>query len=64
MYDFLEEATKNPLKIQDNTCRDGHQSLLATRMRTEDMIPIAEKMDSVGFWAMEVCVRTCRIYGS
>ena len=54
MYDFLEEGAKNPLKIQDNTFRDGHQSLLATRMRTEDMVPIAEKMDSVGFWAMEV----------
>ena len=54
MNDFLEEEPKNPIKIQDNTFRDGHQSLLATRMRTEDMIPIAEKMDSVGFWAMEV----------
>ncbi|HDZ90340.1 MAG: pyruvate carboxylase subunit B [Deltaproteobacteria bacterium] len=51
---FLEEGPKNPIKIQDNTFRDGHQSLLATRMRTEDMVPIAEKMDSVGFWAMEV----------
>jgi pyruvate/oxaloacetate carboxyltransferase len=51
---FLEEGAKNPIKIQDNTFRDGHQSLLATRMRTEDMIPIAERMDSVGFWAMEV----------
>jgi pyruvate/oxaloacetate carboxyltransferase len=54
MNDFLEGGTKNPLKIQDNTFRDGHQSTLATRMRTEDMLPIAEKMDSVGFWAMEV----------
>lgn len=45
---------KNPIKIQDNTFRDGHQSTLATRMRTEDMLPIAEKMDSMGFWAMEV----------
>ncbi|MDB4443971.1 pyruvate carboxylase subunit B [bacterium] len=51
---FLEEGPRNPVKIQDNTFRDGHQSLLATRMRTEDMLPIAEKMDSVGFWAMEV----------
>ncbi len=51
---FLEDGPVNPVKIQDNTFRDGHQSLLATRMRTEDMIPIAEKMDSVGFWAMEV----------
>ena len=54
MNDFLETGPKNPLKIQDNTFRDGHQSLLATRMKTEDMLPIAEKMDAVGFWAMEV----------
>lgn len=54
MEAFLEGGQKNPLKIQDNTFRDGHQSTLATRMRTEDMIPIAEQMDSVGFWAMEV----------
>ena len=54
MNRFLEDGPKNPIKIQDNTFRDGHQSLLATRMRTEDMLPIAEKMDSVGFWAMEV----------
>jgi len=54
MNDFLESGPKNPIKIQDNTFRDGHQSILATRMRTEDMLPIAEKMDSVGFWAMEV----------
>jgi pyruvate/oxaloacetate carboxyltransferase len=54
MDDFLEGGPKNPLRIQDNTFRDGHQSTLATRMRTEDMLPIAEQMDSVGFWAMEV----------
>lgn len=46
--------SRNPVKIQDNTFRDGHQSIFATRMRTEDMIPIAEQMDDVGFWAMEV----------
>ena len=50
----MKEENKNPLKIQDNTFRDGHQSIFATRMRTEDMIPIAEQMDEVGFWAMEV----------
>jgi pyruvate/oxaloacetate carboxyltransferase len=54
MDTFLEEGPKNPLKIQDNTFRDAHQSLLATRMRTDDMLPIAEKMDGIGFWAMEV----------
>ena len=48
------QARKNPLKIQDNTFRDGHQSIYATRMTTKDMIPIAEAMDEVGFWAMEV----------
>ena len=54
MNEYLEGGPANPINIQDNTFRDGHQSNLATRMRTEDMIPIAEKMDSVGFWAMEV----------
>jgi len=54
MNAFLEGGPKNPIKIQDNTFRDGHQSNLATRMRTEDMLPIADKMDQVGFWAMEV----------
>ncbi|UCG65326.1 MAG: pyruvate carboxylase subunit B [Deltaproteobacteria bacterium] len=54
MNDAMKQGEKNPLKIQDMTFRDGHQSNLATRMRTEDMIPIAEKMDDVGFWSMEV----------
>ncbi|MBC7106250.1 MAG: oxaloacetate decarboxylase subunit alpha [Firmicutes bacterium] len=40
--------------ITDTTLRDAHQSLLATRMRTEDMLPIAEKMDAVGFHSLEV----------
>lgn len=43
----------SPLKIQDLSLRDGHQSLFATRGRTEDMIPVAEMMDDIGFWAME-----------
>ena len=44
----------NPIKITDTTFRDAHQSLLATRLRTSDMEPIAPKMDSVGFYSMEV----------
>jgi pyruvate carboxylase subunit B len=44
----------DPLKIQDLTLRDGHQSLFATRGRTEDLVAIAEEMDKVGFFAMEV----------
>ncbi|MGE0083114.1 MAG: pyruvate carboxylase subunit B [Desulfococcaceae bacterium] len=46
-------AAKNPIKIMDLSLRDGHQSLFATRGRTEDMIPVAELMDEVGFWAVE-----------
>ncbi|UCD31255.1 MAG: pyruvate carboxylase subunit B, partial [Desulfobacterales bacterium] len=46
-------VVENPVKIQDLTLRDGHQSLFATRGRTEDMIPVAEKIDEIGFWAVE-----------
>lgn len=42
-----------PLYITDVVLRDGHQSLLATRMRLDDMLPIAEKLDQVGFWSLE-----------
>jgi len=42
------------VRITDVTLRDGHQSLFATRMTTDDMLPIAEKMDSIGFYSMEV----------
>jgi oxaloacetate decarboxylase alpha subunit len=44
----------NPLKITDTILRDAHQSLLATRMRTEDMLPIAEKLDQVGYFSLEM----------
>ena len=54
MTDIMREGPENPVKIQDNTFRDGHQSIHATRMCTEDMLPIAEQMDEMGFWAMEV----------
>lgn len=54
-----------PVKITDTTFRDAHQSLMATRMRTETMLGIAEKMDQAGFWSLEtwggatfdVCIR-------
>ncbi len=39
--------------IMETAIRDGHQSLLATRMRTEDMIPVLELMDSVGYHSIE-----------
>ncbi len=44
---------ENPVKVMDLSFRDGHQSLFATRGRTEDMIPVAEMMDEIGFWALE-----------
>ena len=52
-YSKDRPKAKNPLKIMDLSLRDGHQSLFATRARTEDMIPVAEMMDQVGFWAVE-----------
>ena len=42
------------VQLHDQTLRDAHQSILATRMRTDDMLPIAEKMNEIGFWSMEV----------
>jgi pyruvate carboxylase subunit B len=46
--------TKNPVRICDTTFRDAHQSSFATRMRIEDMEPIAAEMNKVGFHSMEV----------
>ncbi|MBN2809443.1 MAG: oxaloacetate decarboxylase subunit alpha [Deltaproteobacteria bacterium] len=42
------------VQITDTVLRDAHQSLLATRMRTKDMLPIAEKLDRIGYWSLEV----------
>ncbi|WP_371192755.1 sodium-extruding oxaloacetate decarboxylase subunit alpha [Glaciecola sp. SC05] len=43
----------NKLKLTELVLRDGHQSLLATRLRLEDMLPIAKKLDAVGYWSIE-----------
>lgn len=50
----MNHTGKNPLKITDVTFRDGHQSIFATRMRTEDMADIAPEMNKIGFYSMEV----------
>jgi len=42
------------IKITDTTLRDAHQSLIATRLRSRDMLPIVEKMDKVGFFSLEM----------
>ncbi len=40
--------------ITDVILRDAHQSLIATRMRTEDMLPVCEQLDRIGYWSLEV----------
>ena len=45
--------TSHKLGITEVVLRDAHQSLLATRMRIDDMLPIAEKLDAIGYWSME-----------
>ena len=42
-----------PLGITDVVLRDAHQSLFATRMRLDDMLPIAAELDDIGFWSLE-----------
>ncbi|MDI5986377.1 sodium-extruding oxaloacetate decarboxylase subunit alpha [Halomonas sp. M4R5S39] len=49
----MTDNTARPLGITDVVLRDAHQSLFATRMRLDDMLPIAEKLDRVGFWSLE-----------
>ena len=46
-------SKKSPLRITELVLRDAHQSLLATRMRIDDMLPIAAKLDKAGFWSIE-----------
>ena len=41
------------IELTDTVLRDAHQSLLATRMRTDDMLPVAAKLDAVGYWSLE-----------
>ena len=49
----MAEIAKKPIKITETILRDAHQSLIATRMTTEQMMPIVEKMDKVGYHAVE-----------
>ncbi len=46
-------STPAALGITEVVLRDAHQSLFATRMRIDDMLPIAEKLDQIGYWSME-----------
>jgi oxaloacetate decarboxylase alpha subunit len=47
------KENNQPVEITELVLRDGHQSLFATRMRIDDMLPIAEKLDQIGYWSME-----------
>ena len=47
------KENNKPVQITELVLRDGHQSLFATRMRIDDMLPIAEKLDQIGYWSME-----------
>ena len=49
----MAEIEKKPIKITETVLRDAHQSLIATRMTTEQMLPIVEKMDKVGYHSVE-----------
>ncbi|MGC2873437.1 oxaloacetate decarboxylase subunit alpha [Ihubacter sp. mB4P-1] len=49
----MNKMSEKKLKITETVLRDAHQSLIATRMRTEDMIPILEKMDRIGYYSIE-----------
>lgn len=46
-------SERSPLGITDVVLRDAHQSLFATRMRIDDMLPIGEKLDEIGYWSLE-----------
>jgi pyruvate carboxylase subunit B len=50
----MPKSKPKKIRITDTTLRDAHQSLLATRLRTEDMLPIAPKIDQVGYWSIEM----------
>ena len=49
----MADTTKKPIKITETILRDAHQSLIATRMTTEQMLPIVEKLDQVGYHSLE-----------
>ncbi len=49
----MAEIEKKPVKVVETILRDAHQSLIATRMSTEQMLQIIEKLDIVGYYEVE-----------
>ena len=60
----MSEIEKKPIKITETILRDAHQSLIATRMTTEQMLPIVETMDKVGYHSVELGWRYFRCISS
>jgi oxaloacetate decarboxylase (Na+ extruding) subunit alpha len=54
MRNIRRDTIVNPIKITETALRDGHQSLIATRLTTKEILPILKKMDKVGYYALEV----------
>ena len=52
--DEMAQGATRKVRITETGLRDAHQSLIATRMSTEDMLPILDKMDAAGYWALEM----------
>ncbi|MBQ0730631.1 MAG: sodium-extruding oxaloacetate decarboxylase subunit alpha, partial [Oleispira antarctica] len=50
----MKATDKKAIEVTELVLRDAHQSLIATRMRTEDMLPICSKLDQIGYWSLEV----------
>ena len=63
MNKTVSKAPKS-IGITDVVLRDAHQSLLATRMRIDDMLPIADKLDQIGYWSLETWGGACLLYTS
>ncbi len=50
----MANAKPRPILVTETILRDAHQSILATRMRTEQMLPVAKQLDDIGYWSMEM----------
>ena len=58
----MTDIAKKPIKITETILRDAHQSLIATRMTTEQMLPIVDTMDKVGYHSVAVSYTHLDVY--
>ena len=59
----MAEQTKKPVKIMETILRDAHQSLIATRMPTDVMLPIVDKMDKIGYHCLIILLMNSSLHG-